>query len=61
MLVHAATGRGPFDSNSPYVVAYQVVHNEPDLAGVPDGLAPLLRRCLAKDPDARPTPEEVMA
>ncbi|MFJ3161960.1 protein kinase domain-containing protein [Streptomyces kanasensis] len=60
VLVHAATGRGPFDSNSPYVVAYQVVHNEPDLAGVPRELAPLLVRCLAKDPADRPTPEEVM-
>ncbi|MDT9680886.1 serine/threonine-protein kinase [Streptomyces sp. TRM76323] len=60
VLVHAATGRGPFDSNSPYVVAYQVVHNEPDLAGVPEELAPLLRRCLAKDPAQRPTPEQVM-
>ncbi len=26
VLVHAATGRGPFDSDSPYIVAYQVVH-----------------------------------
>ncbi|MEU3451310.1 serine/threonine-protein kinase [Streptomyces thermolilacinus] len=61
VLVHAATGRGPFDSNSPYIVAYQVVHNEPDLAGVPEELAPLLLRCLAKDPADRPLPEEVMA
>ncbi|GGQ29105.1 protein kinase domain-containing protein [Streptomyces roseolilacinus] len=60
VLAHAATGRGPFDSNSPYLVAYQVVHNEPDLAGVPEELAPLLRRCLAKDPAQRPTPEQVM-
>ncbi|UUN28426.1 protein kinase domain-containing protein [Streptomyces sp. FIT100] len=61
VLVHAATGRGPFDSDSPYVVAYQVVHNEPDLAGVPDELVPLLSRCLAKAPEERPTPGEVMA
>ncbi|MEV1052333.1 PQQ-binding-like beta-propeller repeat protein [Streptomyces sp. NPDC049887] len=61
VLVHAATGRGPFDSGSPYVVAYQVVHNEPDLTGVPDELAPLLTRCLAKDPAERPAPDEVMA
>ncbi|MFE5856574.1 PQQ-binding-like beta-propeller repeat protein [Streptomyces sp. NPDC056500] len=60
VLVHAATGRGPFDSDSPYIVAYQVVHDEPDLAGVPEDLVPLLRRCLAKDPDERPTPHEVM-
>lgn len=60
VMVHAATGRGPFDSDSPYVVAYQVVHDEPDLAGVPDGLAPLVLRCLAKEPADRPTPDELM-
>ncbi|MFB7758637.1 hypothetical protein ACFC18_55230, partial [Streptomyces sp. NPDC056121] len=60
VLAHAATGRGPFDSNSPYIVAYQVVHNEPDLAGMPEGLAPLIRRCLAKDPGERPLPGEIM-
>ncbi|OSZ56466.1 serine/threonine protein kinase, partial [Streptomyces pharetrae CZA14] len=60
VMVHAATGRGPFDSDSPYVVAYQVVHDEPDLTGVPEGLAPLVSRCLAKEPDERPTPDELM-
>ncbi|MFI1400602.1 PQQ-binding-like beta-propeller repeat protein [Streptomyces sp. NPDC020681] len=60
VLVHATTGRGPFDSDSPYIVAYQVVHNEPDLAGVPVDLVPLFRRCLAKDPADRPTPYELM-
>ncbi|MEV5152080.1 serine/threonine-protein kinase [Streptomyces werraensis] len=61
VLVHAATGRGPFDSDSPYVVAYQVVHDEPDLTGVPDELSDLVRRCLAKEPEERPTPDELMA
>ncbi|MFF9625292.1 serine/threonine-protein kinase [Streptomyces griseosporeus] len=60
VLVHAATGRGPFDSDSPYVVAYQVVHDEPDLTGVPGNLAPLILRCLAKEPEDRPTPDELM-
>ncbi|MDX3804676.1 serine/threonine-protein kinase, partial [Streptomyces sp. AK04-3B] len=60
VMVHAATGRGPFDSDSPYVVAYQVVHDEPDLTGVPDNLAPLVTRCLAKEPEDRPTPDELM-
>ncbi|MEV5165085.1 serine/threonine-protein kinase [Streptomyces werraensis] len=60
LMVHATTGRGPFDSDSPYVVAYQVVHDEPDLTGVPQSLASLVRRCLAKEPDDRPTPDELM-
>ncbi|MFC8795521.1 serine/threonine-protein kinase [Streptomyces cinereoruber] len=61
VLVHAATGHGPFDSDSPYIVAYQVVHDEPDLTGVPDDLAPLVARCLAKEPAERPSPAEIMA
>ncbi|WP_405817773.1 serine/threonine-protein kinase [Streptomyces sp. NBC_01390] len=60
VMVHASTGRGPFDSDSPYVVAYQVVHDEPDLTGVPPNLAPLVLRCLAKEPEDRPTPDELM-
>ncbi|MFF3911003.1 PQQ-binding-like beta-propeller repeat protein [Streptomyces sp. NPDC001848] len=60
VMVHAATGRGPFDSDSPYVVAYQVVHDEPDLTGVPKELGPLVLRCLAKEPEDRPTPDELM-
>ncbi|MFF7440969.1 protein kinase [Streptomyces sp. NPDC008122] len=60
VLVHAATGHGPFDSDSPYIVAYQVVHDEPDLTGVPADLAPLVARCLAKEPVARPTPAQIM-
>ncbi|WP_030673337.1 PQQ-binding-like beta-propeller repeat protein [Streptomyces rimosus] len=60
VLVHAATGRGPFDSESPYIVAYQVVHDEADLTGVPEDLAPLIRTCLAKRPSDRPTPDVLM-
>ncbi|MCT4354487.1 PQQ-binding-like beta-propeller repeat protein [Streptomyces sp. Je 1-79] len=61
VLVHAATGHGPFDSDSPYIVAYQVVHDEPDLTGIPEALAPLVARCLAKEPAERPTPAEIMS
>ncbi|GHG81651.1 serine/threonine-protein kinase [Streptomyces griseocarneus] len=61
LLVHAATGRGPFESESPYIVAYQVVHDEPDLTGVPADLVPLIRACLAKEPADRPTPDAIMA
>nr|WP_308356585.1 serine/threonine-protein kinase [Streptomyces sp. ODS05-4] len=61
VLVHAATGRGPFDSDSPYVVAYQVVHDEPDMSAVPRALVPVLRRCLEKEPGLRPTAGQLLA
>ncbi|MEU8779240.1 serine/threonine-protein kinase [Streptomyces sp. NPDC048606] len=61
VLVHAATGRGPFDSDSHYLVAYQVVHSEPDLTGLPAPLVPIVTRCLAKDPELRPTAEALIA
>ncbi|MGW5852596.1 protein kinase domain-containing protein [Streptomyces sp. NPDC055254] len=61
VLVHAATGRGPFDSDSHYLVAYQVVHSEPDLTGLPRRLAPIVARCLAKDPAERPTADALIA
>ncbi|WP_438312447.1 protein kinase domain-containing protein [Streptomyces sp. HUAS TT3] len=60
VLVHAATGRGPFDSDSHYLVAYQVVHGEPDLAGLPPQLAPIVARCLSKDPAERPTADALI-
>ncbi|MEV7618138.1 serine/threonine-protein kinase [Streptomyces sp. NPDC089799] len=60
VLVHAATGRGPFDSDSPYIVAYQVVHDEPELSGVPARLEPIIERCLAKEPAERPSADELI-
>ncbi|MET9357434.1 hypothetical protein ABZY14_31345 [Streptomyces sp. NPDC006617] len=62
-LVYAATGRGPFsspnDAFSPAVQLYRIVHQEPNLDGVPAALVPLLRSCLAKDPEQRATPGTV--
>ncbi|MFD7611116.1 serine/threonine-protein kinase [Streptomyces sp. NPDC059828] len=54
-LAYAATGDSPFGQGSSEVMLYRVVHEEPQLWGVPDALAPLLRACLAKDPEQRPS------
>ncbi|GAB7064052.1 serine/threonine-protein kinase [Streptomyces mexicanus] len=54
-LAYASTGDSPFGHGSSEVMLYRVVHEEPQLRGVPDALAPLVRACLAKDPEERPS------
>lgn len=60
VLAFAATGRSAFGDLAPAAMLYQVVHAEPDLAGVPPMLTGLIRACLAKDPAARPAPAEIL-
>ncbi|MFE2942258.1 protein kinase [Streptomyces sp. NPDC059255] len=54
-LAYAATADSPFGHGSSEVMLYRVVHEEAHLHGVPDALAPLVRACLAKDPEERPS------
>lgn len=53
-LAYAAAADSPFGQGSSEVMLYRVVHEEPDLRGVPDSLAPLVYACLAKEPEDRP-------
>ncbi|WP_371542101.1 bifunctional serine/threonine-protein kinase/ABC transporter substrate-binding protein [Streptomyces sp. NBC_00554] len=59
VLAYAATGRRPFGTGTPAAIIFRTVHEEPDLGAVPWALVPLLTDCLAKDPRARPTAQEV--
>ncbi|WSV40895.1 serine/threonine protein kinase [Streptomyces sp. NBC_01077] len=59
VLVAAAGGR-PFGDGTPMGLMYRAVHEDPDLASVPESLRGLVGRCLAKDPAERPTPEEIL-
>ncbi|MDQ1011878.1 serine/threonine protein kinase [Streptomyces sp. V4I23] len=54
-LAYAAMGDSPFGHGSSEVMLYRVVHEEPQLQGVPDALAPLVAACLEKDPEERPS------
>ncbi|MBB4985635.1 MULTISPECIES: serine/threonine-protein kinase [Streptomyces] len=54
-LAYASMADSPFGHGSSEVMLYRVVHEEPQLHGVPDALAPLIRACLAKDPEDRPS------
>ncbi|MFC4530079.1 BMP family ABC transporter substrate-binding protein [Sphaerisporangium dianthi] len=59
-MVFAATGRRAFGGTSVPAVLHAVLTAEPDLTELPDSLRPLLGRCLAKNPQARPTAAEIM-
>ncbi|WP_436845576.1 protein kinase domain-containing protein [Streptomyces shenzhenensis] len=59
VLAYAATGRPPFGGGTVDALLYRTVHDEPDLDGLDEELAGVLRRCLAKDPDDRPAPAEL--
>ncbi|MFD4376930.1 serine/threonine-protein kinase [Streptomyces sp. NPDC058486] len=54
-LAYASMGDSPFGHGSSEVMLYRVVHEEAQLQGVPDALAPLIKACLAKDPEDRPS------
>ncbi|CAM5651189.1 Serine/threonine-protein kinase PknD [Streptomyces alboniger] len=61
VLFMACTGRGPFTGPGMPQTLYNVVHTEPDLSGLPATVRPLVARCLAKDPEERPTPAQLLA
>ncbi|AVH60434.1 MULTISPECIES: bifunctional serine/threonine-protein kinase/ABC transporter substrate-binding protein [Streptomyces] len=61
VMAYAASGRRPFGTGYAAGVLFRTVHEEPDLADVPDELRDLIGACLAKDPTERPTAQEVAA
>lgn len=60
VLAFAATGQPVFGEGSIDSVLYRVVHEQPNLDGVPEELRPLIQGCLAKDPALRPGLHEVL-
>lgn len=61
VAAYAATGSPAFGEGTSHGVLYRIVHEEPDLTGVPERLMELVSRCLAKDVEARPSVAEVIA
>lgn len=60
-LVMACTGNAPFAAASVPRLLHEVVNAEPDLGSVPLALRGIIALCLAKDPVARPTPQQLLA
>ena len=60
VLAFAATGRNPFGTGPSHAIIYRIVHDHPDLTGLPGRLADLVAACLAKAPADRLTLSTVL-
>ncbi|WP_051969862.1 serine/threonine-protein kinase [Kitasatospora azatica] len=60
LAAYVAGGVPPFGEGSETAVLFRVVYEEPEMAAVPADLRGLLLRCLAKSPEERPAPAEII-
>jgi hypothetical protein len=60
VLAFAASGRPPFGAGSTATLLHRVAYGTAALGHVPPELRPLIERCLAKDPAARPTTDQLL-
>jgi Protein kinase domain len=60
-LTYAASGEMPFGTGSSEAILYRILHAEPDTAAVPELLRPLVEAALVKEPQRRPTADELLA
>ncbi|WP_207933465.1 serine/threonine-protein kinase [Actinomadura sp. GC306] len=59
-VAYAATGRPPFGGGRIEAIIHRTLDGEIDLDGVDGQVADLVRRCAAKDPAARVTPDQLI-
>ncbi|MGW0281645.1 serine/threonine-protein kinase [Streptomyces sp. NPDC003236] len=62
VLAYAATGVLPFGgaNSGVHALMFRIAQEEPDLEGMPEGIADLVRDCLRKDPAARPSLDRIL-
>ncbi|MEU2420065.1 serine/threonine-protein kinase [Streptomyces sp. NPDC007851] len=63
VLAYAATGRLPFGSTEggEHAVLFRIAQEDPDLSGLPEGIADVVRDCLRKDPATRPSLDAILS
>jgi serine/threonine protein kinase len=59
LVAYAARGRSPFGAGRPEAMTHRLVYDEPNLTGIEEPLRTQISLCLAKNPSARPTIEQV--
>ena len=53
LLCEMVTGRRLFEGDFEQAVFFQIVHEEPDLVGLPASVLPIVQKCLQRDPKLR--------
>ena len=59
-VAYAATGRSPFGAGNAHSILYRIMYGDPEVAAVPDSLRPLVEAALGKDPQSRPTAQQLL-
>ena len=59
-LAFAATGSGPLGQGTPHSLLARLIAGQLDTSGVPDQLKPIIHRCLARNPQYRPSATELL-
>jgi serine/threonine protein kinase len=60
LVVYAATGHNPWGDGAPTTIAHAVLHEPPDLAGVPNSLRPFVEEALRPAPERRPAARDLV-
>ncbi|WP_329383493.1 serine/threonine-protein kinase [Streptomyces sp. NBC_01716] len=60
VMMFAATGHAPFEGPSAGDVLAQTLYQPPNMHGLPSELVDVVGRCLAKEPEVRPTLGQVL-
>ena len=60
-VAYAASGQPPFGTGPTDAILYRIVHARPDIAAALALLRPVVEAALAKEPQARPTADELLA
>jgi predicted Ser/Thr protein kinase len=60
-MTFAGTGKLPFSGESLTAMAFAILNGEPSVGRLPEPLGSLVRRCLSKDPAARPSARDALS
>ncbi|HEY7484224.1 MAG TPA: serine/threonine-protein kinase [Streptosporangiaceae bacterium] len=60
LVAFSGRARHPYGEGEPIAMIARIIHGEPELDGLPGKLAPLVEAALSKDPNARPSAQQLL-